>query len=244
MPIQLFPEPSVSSVDGYSYLVSEANKQYQISQQFTPGVYTITTFPTTSQATLEFICGTSINLATTANGTVSYQLAETATNTILTTNTGSNVLVTITQTSAVVSGAEISGTLDTITSTGTYNQTGKLYVVAVGGGGGGGNAGTDSNFYTYGGGGGGAGAYTSKLVYTNTATSITIGSAGTAGNQTASSFSNAGGATNLVICCPQQEAVLVVEQVLETLLVEVLVEEMVMKELETDLQQLQMLKVL
>jgi hypothetical protein len=196
MVLQIFPEPTTSSVDGYSYSVPAANKQYQISQTFTPGVYTITTFPTTSQATIEFVCGTSVNSTTTTSGTVSYQLAETATNTVLSIDTGTNVVVTITQTSAIVSGSEISGTLDTITSSGTYNQTGKLYVVAVGGGGGGGNAGTDGNFYSYGGGGGGAGSYVSKLVYTNTATSITIGSAGTGGLQTANALSNAGGTTN------------------------------------------------
>jgi hypothetical protein len=174
MVLQIFPEPSASTLNADSYTVPTALKQYKVVKNFDAAVYTIATSPSTSQATVQFDTGSSFLETTTISGTVTYNLSTLATNAILTTNTGTNVVVTITKVAAALPGAEMSGTLDTITTTSTYNQTGKLYVLAVGGGGGGGKG-----FPPHQGGrGGGAGAISYGNFYTNTSTSVTIGSAG------------------------------------------------------------------
>ena len=189
MVLQIFPEPSLSTLNSDAYTVPFATKQYKLIKNFDAAVYTITTSPTTSQATIQFDTGSQIYTTTTISGSVSYNLPVTATNALVTTSTGTDVVVTIAKVASAISGSEISGTLDTITSTGTYNQMGKLYVITVGGGGGG--AGAGSNTFDPGGGGGGAGQLQSALLYVNTSTSITVGSQGNAGNSGgATSFGN------------------------------------------------------
>lgn len=71
------------------------------------------------------------------------------------------------------------GTVDTITTTSTYNQTGLLYVVAFGGGAGG-STGFNPN-QGNGPGGGGSGGVSSSFSYVNAAQSITIGNGGNSG---------------------------------------------------------------
>jgi hypothetical protein len=193
MVLQIFPEPSTSSINADSYTVPTASKQYKVVKNFDAAVYTVTTSPNTSEATVQFDTGSSFEQTVTVSGTVTYNLASSASSAILTTNTGSNVVVTITKVAAALSGAEASGTLDTITSTGTYNQTGKLYVLAVGGGGGGG---ADWAPHASGG-GGGAGAIAHGVFYVNTSTSVTIGSAGNGGTTPyGDGGGNSGGTTN------------------------------------------------
>ena len=152
----IFPVASTSSINSNAYTVANPLYQYKANTTLTPGIYTITSYPTSSVATVSgYDASNNFLSASTTGGTVTWNLTTTIANPMIYTNTGSNVIVTITLTAAPLTGSSVSGTLDTITTTSTYNQTGKLYVLAVGGGG-------DGTGYGAGGGGGGAasnGAY-------------------------------------------------------------------------------------
>ena len=100
----------------------------------------------------------------------------------------SNANLILTFSAAPVSST--SGTLDTITTSGTYNQTGPAYVVADGGGGNGGNA--NGNYNGASSGGGGAGGITASFYQLTGSTSVTIGGAG-GGTTTFGNLSAAGG---------------------------------------------------
>lgn len=189
----IFPIASTSTgPNSWAFTCTAALTKYKPTQTFATGVYTMTTSPSSSQATVTFYNGTSIIYeTTTVSGTVTFNLGTAATGVYLSTDTGSSVVVSISLTANSLSGTSLSGTLDTVTSTSTYNQTGQLYVVAYGGGGSGGcGSNTDGN----GGSGGGGGNLTGKILYTNTATSVTIGTGGTATNGQANGL--AGGTTN------------------------------------------------
>ena len=177
---------SASGPSAKSFTVPAVNKVYSIVAPFSAGAYSITTSPTSSQVTLKMYAS-NINQGyteyTTTSGTLNAAFPVDYAGAWVDISAGSNVLVTITQTASTLSPAEIDSsfapTLDTITTTGTYNSTGLLYVMAVGGGGGGGGATTQGS--TTPGGGGGSGGVTPKLVFTNTAQSVTLGAAGNAG---------------------------------------------------------------
>lgn len=176
MTIQLFPEPSISSVNGKAYQVPLANTKYKLSDTFSSGIYTITC-PSGVIATVTFDSGTSITTAVTVSSTIVVNLANEASSVYVSVDTGTDNVVTINQTASSLPGTTISGTLDTITSTNTYNQTGKLYVLAVGGGQGGGWAGWGDDKIS--GTGGAYGKMSAGIFYTNSSTAITIGSGGT-----------------------------------------------------------------
>lgn len=197
MAISVFPEPvSSASTDGVSFTIPAEATQYKLAYTFPAGIYSITTSPTTSQVFIEFNIAGVITSATTVSGSISVNLASECSEVYVSgiPSFTANTLITIDKTGENISGTEITGTLDTLTTSGTYNQTGKLYVVAVGGGGGGGASGN------YGGGGGGSGGVASKMVFTNTATSYTIGTSGNGGakGNTANNGApgNAGNVTN------------------------------------------------
>lgn len=179
MAISTYPAPSAgSSVAGKAYTLTWQNV-YKTTDSFSSGIYVITTSPTTYQARVEFVLSNNtVVTATTTSGTVTVSLGQAATEVYLhaLSSDGTGTILTITQTAAAINVSNYSGTLDTISTTSTYNQTGKLYVVAVGGGGNGGQSTSNSNAGA--GGGGGSGAITGKLVYTNAATAVTIGTAG------------------------------------------------------------------
>jgi hypothetical protein len=95
-----------------------------------------------------------------------------------------NVLLTLTQVSTTVSPTQVtinSGTVDTVTTSGTYSQTGILYAMVVGGGGGGGSF-SNNGWSGQGAGGGGSGGLTSGLVYSNGNYTVTIGNGGNSGS--------------------------------------------------------------
>ena len=197
MAISVFPQPvSSASTDGVSFTIPAEATQYKLAATFPAGIYTITTSPTTSQVLVEFNIAGVITSATTVSGNIGVNLASECSEVYV---SGilpftANTLVTLDKTGENISGTAITGTLDTLTTSGTYNQTGRLYVVAVGGGGGGGASGN------YGGGGGGSGGVASKMVFTNTATSYTVGTAGNGGLKGATKGEagpgNAGNATS------------------------------------------------
>ena len=208
MAFTLFPVPALSTLSTNGFQVPLANTQYQVSgTTFDAGTYKITTFPTTSQATITFGTSAGVQLITTTiDGTVTVNLGVNATYSTIYINTGTNIIVSIERTADILTGVSISGTLDTITTSGTYNQTGKLFVVAIAGGEGGGSGGANgAGGWTsdeYGGGNGGtSGAWATYLGYSNTAQTITIGTGGNGqaaltGSPTGITRGNAGGTTS------------------------------------------------
>jgi len=196
MSISVFPAPSTAAgPDAKVFELAEAYEVYEINDTFLAGGYTITTSPANSQINITFSNATDVLLETiTTSGTVSFSIGQDATQVYLQSRSNiANTTVTITYTAENVSGAIISGTLDTVTTTSTYNQTGFLFPVVVSGGG----AGGGSDPSNRGGSGGGGGGIAGKLVYTNTATSITIGSGGVGRTNTIDGGSgNPGGASS------------------------------------------------
>jgi len=197
MAISIFPVASSSGgVNANTLTLDSANTLYKSSLNLAVGVYTITASPTSSNVYITFWSGnTIIGTTTTVSGTITYNLG-TAADLIYAESSGAstNVTFTLVANAAIVSG--VSGTLDTLTSSQTYTQTGKAYVVVVGGGGGGmgqmfGNTGLGS-----GGGGGGLNAQAVNLTGNTTVTIGARGNAGTGGNGAPSVVANAGGATS------------------------------------------------
>jgi len=196
---KLNPIAAASSINADSYTVPAAYKEYKIIKNFDAAVYTVTTSPTNSQATITFFGSTSAPQTTTLSGSVTFSLAVAATNASVSVSSGTDTVVTITKTASALTGAELSGTLDTITSSGTYNTTGKLYVMTVGGGGGGTPGSGGQGTSVRGGKGGSKGDIAVKVLFTNNATSVTVGAGGNSGNSGGTTsfgnlLSSAGGA--------------------------------------------------
>ena len=109
MVLQVFPEPSTSSINAFSYVIPTALKQYKTTNNFSVGGYVITTSPSNQQVFVEFVNGTEvIGSTTTVSGTITFQLATAATEVYVTSATGSNTTVTITLATSTLTGAEIS----------------------------------------------------------------------------------------------------------------------------------------
>jgi hypothetical protein len=177
---------STSSINASAITAASPFVVYEGRQTFEPAIYTITCASATI-TNVQFLSNTStvITSGVTASGTISINLASTADRIRLWTNTGSNVVVTITKTASALTN-QFSGTLDTITSSTTYTGTsasGFAYFLMGGGGGGGGN----SNQQYGGGSGGGSGGFTSGIVTLTGSMPIVIGAAG--------SVKSAGGTT-------------------------------------------------
>jgi len=182
MAISVLPIVTSVSENAIAATVPTSAKQYKVAREITSGIYTITC-PSTVNATVSFLTGTTIVEAVTVSGTVRVHLASAATELYFEINTGTNVVVTVTKTAAALTVTEISGTLDTVTTTSTYNQTGKLWVLCVGGGGAGSFSNATTNYQGLPGGQGGA--VVDKMVFVNTSTSITIGAGGVPGGANA-----------------------------------------------------------
>ena len=192
---------AASTINSSSILASSANSLYQASVSFDPGVYTVTCISSTI-TNIDFYSGpgTLITSAVTSSGTVTVNLASSADRIRLYTNSGTNVIVTITKTALLLSN-NFSGTLDTVTTLGSSTYTGTstsgyAYAVLVGGGGGGGGA-LQGNFN---GGGGGAGGVGGKLVALTGSMAVVIGAGGTAG-ASATAGGNGGASTFAGITC-------------------------------------------
>lgn len=186
MASSVFPLPVTSSAGNLakSITIPSANTLYSATSDFAAGIYTITCASTTI-ANIDFFNGTTfISRATTVSGTVTYNLGTDATSIRIYTNTGSDIVINIILSGESVSA--VSGTLDTITTTGSYNQTGAVYAVVIGGGGGG--AGSVSGYG--GGGGGGSGGITEGRIVLSGTTTVTVGAGGNSGG-------GAGGTSNV-----------------------------------------------
>jgi hypothetical protein len=195
MPLSYKSLSSTSSTAS-SITCTSANTMYEAGIDLQPAIYTITCVSSTI-ATAEIYSGpgTLITTATTLSGTVTINLASSADRVRVFTDTGSNVVVTFNKIAAALTD-RFSGTLDTITSSGTYTGTsssGYGYVVLVGGGGGGASNGGGTAGYT--GGSGGASGSASKLIQLTGSMPVTIGGggSGTISNGSAGTLSSFSG---------------------------------------------------
>jgi len=154
---------------------------YEHDNDFAVGIYDITIVPSSTNAQVIFLDATSVITTTnTTTGAVSIQLNSPATKVFITGQVGgtAGAIIKIAKTAAILTPDDIgNGTLDTINSTGTYNQTGLLSVLLFGGGGAGSAGGIG---YGSGGAGGAAGSVALGVVYNNGATTVTVGAKGTA----------------------------------------------------------------
>jgi hypothetical protein len=184
MPISQIPAPSTGGGGDTAFAVAipVIGTTYQHVNNFAAGIYTISVNPTSSNAFIALVSETTVLVnARTTSGTVGVTLSSAATKAYITLGTGATAgaIVTIAKTAGALTSTDIgNGTLDTINTTGTYNQTGLLSVLVVGGGVAGlrGNIGFAGSGQT----GGRAGFINQGFVYTNTSTTVTIGAKGVA----------------------------------------------------------------
>jgi hypothetical protein len=179
-------------------------KTYEHDVELDAGVYDVAVSLST-EAHIVFLSDSAVILTlTTSGGVASGQLDTAATKLFITTRTGgtADAIVKLTKTAAIINPSDVgAGTLDTINTTGTYNQTGYLSILAFGGGAAGEKGGSQ---YSSGGAGGASGAVVFGSVVSNTAQTVTVGAKGTAATSnntnivapTNSSFGNLLTATN------------------------------------------------
>jgi hypothetical protein len=176
MTISVFPVPvtTSSSINANALTAASANVLYEGRSSFDAAIYQITC-ATGVITNFQFWNGSTFILSSvTVSGTVSINLSSAADRIRVWTNTGSNTVITITKTAAALTD-QFSGTLDTVTTSGTYTGTstsGKAYAVLVGGGGGGGRrSGANAQ-------GGASGGVCAKIVTLTGSMSVTIGAFG------------------------------------------------------------------
>jgi hypothetical protein len=188
-----YPEsPLPPSTVANIFTATSPGTLYTSNVSLVVGTYEITCISTTIAYVVFFdATGAIIGSTNTTSGIVQFNLATAATKIQYYTNTGSLINVSIALTGIGALFSEVSGTLDTITTSGTYTTTGNLWVMCIGGGGSGGSG---SNAGTARGLGGSAGGISSALINTTTSTTVTIGAKGATqtGNFVAG---NAGGST-------------------------------------------------
>ena len=176
----VFPAPAAAPSSIGKTVVSATASQiaYQSNVSLIVGTYTITCVSSTIAYVTFFASnGSVIGSTNTTSGTVTYNLATEATKIHYYTNTGSDVVVSIQLTGIGLVTSAVSGTLDTITTTGSYATTGNLYVVAWGGGGAGSQSSSGAN-----GAGGSTGNIAEGLIVTTSATTVTLGAGGVGTN--------------------------------------------------------------
>lgn len=179
MAFSQFPAPAAGGAASSSFAatLSAMSTVFEHEQAFESGVYTVNITPSTTQAKLTFVSATTqITTQTTLLGTVSFNLSTPATAVYIFGITGGTIgaVVNVEKTADALTSSDIgNGTLDTVSTTSTYNHTGALGVLVIGGGAGGQRGGS-----TNGGNGGRAGFINGDVVVTNAATTITVGAAG------------------------------------------------------------------
>jgi len=189
------PVAAASSINANAITATSADTMYEASVTLDPAIYTITCASATI-TNIQFFSNvnTLVTSAVTASGTVSINLASAADRVRLWTDTGSNVVVTITKTASAMSNV-FSGTLDTVTTVGASTYTGTStsgygYAILVGGGGAGGSCTSGGSERS--GGGGGSGGVGGKFVTLTGSMAVTIGAGGTG---TAGQAGGAGGSS-------------------------------------------------
>ena len=182
----------VVSAGGTTFAITAAaiNTQYKVIQSLSAGIYTVSVSPTSVVAKVDFWNASGLIISvSTSSGSVSANLASAATYYVVAIDSNAGATVTVAFVAAALSGTTISGTLDTITTSSTYNQTGNAYVLLYGGG----SGGSGSANAGVGAAGGGAGSFAVSGFILTTPISITIGTAGNGGAIGASG--NSGGST-------------------------------------------------
>lgn len=175
MAISVFPIAETGGLQAYSVATTTANIQKSVTIDLDPGIYQVSVSPTSSIGIIQFFNGsTYIGQTTTVSGIINYNLA-TAANRIMVQSNAVDDVVTISLAANLVVSNTISGTLDTISTSGTYSQTGLLWVLALGGGGGGGGG---KNGYQAASSGGSSGVMSMFYGNVNSSTSVTIGTGG------------------------------------------------------------------
>lgn len=171
---------ATSNLNASAITAAAPNTIYEGRATFDPAIYTITCASGTI-TNFQFLSGVGTILTTgvTSSGTVAINLASTADRIRLWTNTGTNIVVTITRTAAALTDLFGTTTLDTISTVGSSTYTGTstsgwAYAVLVGGGGSGGGGGASNS----GAGGGGSGGVGGKLVQLTGSMPVFIGSGG------------------------------------------------------------------
>jgi hypothetical protein len=182
MGISIIPAPAGGATESaFAATLPDVARTYEHIQGFTPGVYSVSVSPTSTNCQVVFVSATAtVATVTTTSGVAAIQLSSAATKCYITTVTGgsANAIVTIAKTAAILTPDDIgNGTLDTINATGTYNQTGLLSVLAFGGGSAGGAGGIG---YGGGGAGGAIGGIGLGVVYNNAPVTVTVGAGGVA----------------------------------------------------------------
>jgi hypothetical protein len=188
MAISVFPAPEASGggVSAFAAAIPALSTTYEHIQNFEAGVYSVSVAPTSTNAALSFVNATSLlNNVTTTSGIVSFTMASPATRVFITLAPGgtAGAIVTINKTANPLSPDDVgNGTIDTINATGTYNQTGLLGVLLVGGGAAGerGPTGADNVYSSRP--GGRAGFINAGFVVANAPTTVTVGAKGVAAN--------------------------------------------------------------
>ena len=160
--------------------VPAANVWYAVPNQIR-GQYVVTCVSTTTATILVPTGPETSNTYNTTSGTVTFTQTDPS-SFYIKINTGTNIVVTFTQVISSLSynGTTSQGTIDSITATGTYTQTGSSAIVMLVGGGNGGNPGSPGGP----GGPGGSGG-TVKLAYFGGLPGnvpVTVGAGGPAGS--------------------------------------------------------------
>lgn len=179
-----FWDQTASLSQPFSVTVPSATTLYSANVMLAPGTYTVTSSNTSSNSYVHFngpsgYLGTAMTVAGTASITLSGAVSKVGVHT----TGGTNVVVSVgTNPTTASLTAVTGGTLDTITSSGTYNSTtGWAFVVAVGGASGPG--GGDATYNSYGGQGGFSGTINGAYMYLTGAYTATIGAKGNSGPQ-------------------------------------------------------------
>lgn len=152
----VYPIPSsASSISANTIVAAASNTMYSNNVTLVPGIYTITC-PSYVDATVFFHSATDtiIMKTTTVSGTSVINLATEAKRVVVFTNTGTDIAVNIEKTANALTN-NFSGTLDTVTASGTYTGTsasGFGYAVLFGAGGG--SSGGNGGYHFLGGNGG------------------------------------------------------------------------------------------
>jgi hypothetical protein len=180
MAIQVFPAPAAAQTfPPIAIELTAMTTIYKTVQNFIPGIYSVNVAPATTNVRLQFATNdTIITTQTTSSGTISFTLTTAATVVYAAGITGGTpgAVVNIEKTADALTSTDIgNGTLDTINTTSTYNQTGLLGILVLGGGAGGNRSGGPNNA---GGNGGRAGYINGDMLFVNNATTVTIGAGG------------------------------------------------------------------
>jgi hypothetical protein len=184
MGISVFPAPAAggaAEATAFSTKLAAKFTTYEHTHDFPAGVYRVSLL--NGEVSVTFASATAVIFSgITSTQALTLQLTSDATRVFITGNNQMPVdtIVTITRTSDSLTPDDIgNGTLDTINTTGTYNQTGTLAVLAFGGGAAG-QANNSGSNYQGGGAGGRAGFINAGTFVTNTATTVTVGAKGVA----------------------------------------------------------------